>query len=509
MSETLNVIPTTQSNIIKGQPFSVTVSLTDGNFSSSTEIDVVTSSNVHLIKQFPATMNRGIFTQQLIFSADNSTDHYQITFSAKTANKPKQTVEYIPVDNPHLDPATCLLTGASSYLHDPNPVGLSGTPPTPSNPFIQVSINPTIIGGGPISKYDIQLRATAPVRIFRMDDTEILSYEADLENQYYDYLIDKPSTEAVNLKIYATQGINQFVGLETIFSKMEFNQKQTIFIATSPIKTSTDFAPPSIQETYQSSTLTRPDQPNYFHFMVPQNNNLIPGNFLIGFVTNDDGKLYQKELILGELEATDDSYFKFKVDYNAMYDGTNFISYVTLDNTGNPVGSEASYINYESGGNNAPDSDDPTRTLLAPEVYNQWGRYISKYEPININSIGTKGLEVRLPSAPHDLDHTITSGDMITIKVYISHYVDIFPQKARPLPIVVVENHTVQSAEITNGYYKVTITPDKLMGYDSADGYDVAVLTVEYSRLAQNQKSKLFTRSFGTVAPGERGDSVE
>ncbi|MBD1228087.1 hypothetical protein [Xenorhabdus griffiniae] len=166
------------------------------------------------------------------------------------------------------------------------------------------------------------------------------------------------------------------------------------------------------------------------------------------------------------------------------------------------------YISYDNGGINGPRANDEHRTLVAPEVYNQYGNYIGIYNPVNINSIGTKGLEVQVLSDSNNPNHTIAPGDMITIKAYISHYIDIHPEKARPLPIVVVENHPVQSTEITNGYYKVTIAPDKLMGYDAADGYDAATLTIEYSRLAQNQKSKLFTRSLGTVAPGE-GDSEE
>ncbi|CDG17331.1 hypothetical protein [Xenorhabdus doucetiae] len=501
MTAKIETLPATNASIIKGQPFSVVVTVSgETSFRANTEIDIVSSTGVHLIKKFPGVVVKTDFIQQMVFLADDTTSDYKISFAAKTASKPNGSVDYKPVDNPHLDPATCLLTGSSSYLYDPNPVSLSGAAPTPSNPFIQVSINPKIIGGGPISEYyDIQLRATAPVRIFRMDDSEILSYKTDLENQYYDYLIDKPSTEAVNLKIYATQGIDQFVGLETIFSKMEFNQKQTIFIATSPITTSADFAPPSIQETYQSSTLTRPDKPNYFHFMVPQNNNLSPGNFLIGFVTNDDENIYKKELIFSELEAAEDSYFKFKVDYNAMYDGLNFISYVTLDNTGNPVGSEPSYIDYKSGGNNGPDPDDPNRTLVAPEVYDQWGRYIGIHQAVNINSVGKKGIEVWLPVATHD-PNKLAVGDSITIKAYISYSVDM-RNPVRQLPIIAIYNYVLKQNDIDNGYYKHTIEADKLMDYDTAKGAYEGSISIEYSRLTQNQKSQLFTRGFDTYVP--------
>ncbi|SFN71015.1 hypothetical protein SAMN05421579_11653 [Xenorhabdus japonica] len=500
MAGKIDILPATLSNIIKGQPFSVLVTASgELNLSKDTEIDIVSSTGVHLIKKFPGIVVRANFSQQMIFLADDTTSDYKISFTAKTTSKPNGSVDYKPVDNPELIPDSCILKGSSSYLYDPKSVGLSGTPPAQNNPFIQASINPMIIGGGPISKYEIQLRTTAPVRIFRMDDTEILSYKTDSQNQYYDFLIDKPSTEAVNLKIYATQGIDQFIRLETIFSKREYNQRQTLFIATSPITPSNDFDPPSIQETYQSSTLTRPDQPGYFHFMVPQNNYLRPGNFLIGFLTNDDKNLYKKELVFGELTVAEDGYFKFRVDYSDMYDGINFISYVTLDNTGNPIGSEPNYIGYESGGNKNPNPDDPSRTLVAPEVYDQWGRYIGIHEAVNINSIGTKGIEVWLPVAPND-PNKIAVGDSITIKAYISYCVDM-KTPVRQLPIVVVDNYVVQHPDVDSGYYKHTIKADKLMGYDTAkDAYEGSI-SIDYSRLAQNQKSQIFARGFDTFVP--------
>ncbi|CDG17327.1 hypothetical protein [Xenorhabdus doucetiae] len=510
MAAKIEILPATNASIIKGQPFSVVVTVSgETSFSANTEIDIVSSTGVHLIKKFPGAVVRNNFIQQMVFLADDTTSDYKISFTAKTASKPNGSVDYKPVDNPDLKPDTCVLRVSSAYLYDRNPVDFSGNPPTTNNPFISASINPVIRGGSPISNYDIPLRTTGPLRIFTEDMVEIPPYEIDQENLYYYYLLNKPSTTAVNLKIYATKNISQFVSIDTIFSNIEYNQTQIIFANTSPIDISSNFEPPAIEETYSSSTLTKPDQADEFHFMVLSYEGAKSGDFIIGFVTDNDKDIYKKQLCVGQLEIEENGYYKFKASYDDMYNGDNFISYIALNQKGNPAGSKLNYINYDNGDMNGPSANDKHRTLLAPEVYDQWGRYISKHEPINIYSIGTKGLEVRLPSDPHDLEHTITSGDMITIKVYISHYVDIYPQKARPLPIVVVENHIVQSAEITNGYYKVTITPDKLMGYDSADGYDVAVFTIDYSRLAQNQKSKIFTRSFGTVAPGERGDSVE
>ncbi|WP_052189830.1 MULTISPECIES: hypothetical protein [Xenorhabdus] len=273
-----------------------------------------------------------------------------------------------------------------------------------------------------------------------------------------------------------------------------------------PTDVSDNLEPPEIEETFLSSTLTRPDEEEDFTFLVPYYEGAKIGDFIIGFVTDDKKDILKKELFVGRLTVLENGYYKFKVDYSELYPGDNHICYVALNQVGTPERSRLDYINYDNGGINGPNPNDGHRTLVAPKVYDQYGRYIGIYNPININSIGTTGLEVRLLSDPGNLDHTIAAGDKITLKVYISHYVDIHPEKARPLPIVM--KFVVKSTEIVNGYYKTIIPADKLMGYDSADGYDVAVLTIDYSRLAQNQKSKLYTRSFGTVAPGE-GDSVE
>ncbi|WP_038261053.1 hypothetical protein, partial [Xenorhabdus cabanillasii] len=443
------------------------------------------------------------FSQQLIFQADESGGEQKIQFTTNTTGNPKHEVTYHAVDNPDLEPNTCVLRGSAAYLYDPKPVNSTGQPPDATNPFVSASMNPMVKHGGPISNYDIPLRVTAPLRIFTEDMVEILPYEIDQEEQYYYYLIQKSSNAAVNLKIYATQGISQFAQIETIFSGIEYNQKQTIFVNTATINTSSSFEPPAIEETYSSSTLTRSDQTDNFHFMIPNFPGAKSGDFVIGFVTDDEKDIYKKQLCFGQLEREHNGYYKLPADYENLYDGDNFISYVALNQRGNALGSQPNYISYDSGGNNSPDPNDRNRTLVEPEVYDQWGRYIGIYESVNINSIGTKGLEVRLPSDPNNPNHTIAPGDKITIKAYISYCVDTH-SPARTLPIVVVENQTVKSTEITNGYYKVTIKPDKLMGYGSSsddDDDDNGTIAIGYISITHNQKSKLFIRSFGTVAP--------
>ncbi|PHM75179.1 hypothetical protein [Xenorhabdus kozodoii] len=508
MAGQLTTVPTSGKNIIKGQPFSVVVTVSGEQNYTNAEINITKSSGVKLIKAFPGTVFKNIFSQQFILQAGENNSDYNISFAANTASQPKLDVSYKAADNPDLKPETCALRGASFYLYDPNPVDFTGPPPTKTNPFVSASINPMLEKGGPISNYDIPLRTTARLRIFTEDSVEITPYHIDMDNNFYYYLIQKTSSAAVNLKIYATQGISKFVELDTIFSDEKYNQRQIIFITAVPTNVSDNLEPPGIEETFLSSTLTRPNEADDFHFMVPSYQGAKTGDFVIGFVTDDKKDVLKKELFVGRLTVEESGYYKFKVPYSDLYPGDNHISYVALNQTGIPESSKLDYINYDNGGINGPSPNDGHRTLVAPRVYDQYGYYIGIYDPINNNSIGTKGLEVRLPSDPNNPDHTIAVGDMITITAYISHYVDIYPEEARPLPIVMVKNHPVQSTEITNDYYKATITPDKLMGYDSAEGYDVAILTIDYSRLAQNQKSKLFTRSFGTVAPGE-GGSVE
>ncbi|CDG20992.1 conserved protein of unknown function [Xenorhabdus poinarii G6] len=502
MAGQITIVPSS-GNIIKGQPFSVIVSITnEKNIQNTTKINVNSPPGVTLIKEFPSSVVKGIYSQQLIFQADENGGDQTIKFTANTTGNPHTEGTYHSIDNPDLNPDTCTLRGSSAYLYDPNAVTLTGPPPnttTNPNPFVSASINPMLKKGGPISHYDIPLRTTAPLRIFTEDMVEFLPYEIDQENSYYYYLIQKTSRSAVNLKIYATQGISNFVDLDTIFNDETYNQKQVIFITSILTNESDNLQPPNIEETFLSSTLTRPDETNDFTFIVPSYKGAKIGDFIIGFVTDDKKDILKKELFVGRLTVEESGYYKFKVAYSDLYPGDNHISYVALNQTGTSERSKLNYINYDNGGNNSPDPNDKNRTLAAPEVYNQFGLFVGIYQSINIHSIGTKGIEVWLPADPSD-PNKITVGDSITIKAYISYCVDT-KLPVRPLPIVVAENHIVQQSEIDNGYYKHLITADKLLGYDTAKGDFEGSISIDYSRLAQNQKSQLFTRGFDTVAP--------
>ncbi|QTL39106.1 hypothetical protein HGO23_14780 [Xenorhabdus budapestensis] len=497
----MTTFPTDGKNIIKGQPFSVLVSISgEPNITDTVEVSANLPSGMTLLHIFPGKVTKGTFSQQLILQASESKEPQHIKFTSDSLNKAHTDVTYIPADNPDLDPDTCALRGSAVYLYDPNPVEFTGADPGGKNPFISASINPTIKKSGPVSNYDIPLRTTAPLRIFTEDMTEIYPYKIDLDNLYYYYLIQKASKAAVNLKIYATKSVSGFVELDTIFNDEEFDQKQVIFVTAVPTDIAYSLEPPEIEETLMSSTLTRPDEEDEFTVMVPHYEGAKIGNFIIGFTTDDKEAPFKQELFAEQITGEEDGYYKFKAAYSDLYSGDNHLCFVALDQTGTPVRSKFNYINYDNGGINGPNPNDEHRTLVAPKVYDQYSRYIGIYNPININSIGTKGLEVRLQSDVSNPEYTIAAGDMITIKVYISHCVDTQNPK-RPLPIVISD--TVQSTVATVGYYKTIITPDKLMGYEAADEYAVGLITIEYSRLAQGQKSKLFTRSFGTVAPGE------
>ncbi|MBD1228902.1 hypothetical protein [Xenorhabdus griffiniae] len=498
----MTTVPADGKNIIKGQPFSVVVSINgENNIQSTVEVSAVLPPGVKLLKTFPGKVDEQIFSQQLIFQADESSDTHTISFTSNSPSGAHTDVTYHPVDNPDLNPDTCVLRGTAAYLYDSKPVGLTGPAPGKDNPFVSASINPMLKqGGGAISNYDIPLRTTAPLRIFTEDMDEIYPYDIDRDNKFYYYLIQKTSSAAVNLKIYATQNVHKFVTLDTIFNDEEYNQKQTIFITTVPTDVSSSLEPPSIEETLSSSTLTRPDQADEFTVMVPSYKTAQIGDFIIGFVTDDKKDIFKTELFAGQITSEENGYYKFKAAYSDLYSGDNHLCYVALDQTGMPVRSKFNYINYDNGGINGPSSNDKHRTLVEPKVYDQDNQFIGLYDPINIDSIGQKGLEIRLPSDPNDYEHTIAAGDKITITAYISHCIDTLPEKNRPMPISVLKNYIVQKSEISNGYFKFQLTADKLIGYAVADDYDVGLITIVYSRLAPAQKSKLYTRSFGTVA---------
>ncbi|WP_338804913.1 hypothetical protein WDV76_06970 [Xenorhabdus griffiniae] len=494
--------------IIKGQPFSVTVSITgEQSLTASAKISVAPNpTGVKLIKAFTSYIIKGNLYQQLIFQADKTSSDYKISFTTNLPGISQQDVTYTAADNQKMKPDSLKLTGTSSYLYDPNPVAVNAPIP-PSAPFIPLSINPLTEDGHPISKYDIHLRTESIVRIFTEEDgAEILPYDVPThENPYYDYLIQKKSKAAVNLNIYATPGLSEFVTLETVFNLTEaahqkYDQTQVIFINTVPINIDNNFDGPRIEETNFSSTLIRPAQTDDFHFMVQKNGALEDGGFIIGFVTDDEDNIYKKQLCFGRISDEKNESYIFIADYENMYEGDNYISYVTLNKAGTLVGSELRYINYNSGGNNSPAPNDSLRPLVAPDVYDQYGNYINLYKPININSIGNKGLEVWLLSDPTKQDTTITEGNRITIKAYIS-YCDDERSPARKLPIMVAENHTIGPGEIKDGYFKVTIPADKLMDYRTSSDASVGSITIDYISLPQNQKSKLFTRAFDTSIP--------
>ncbi|AOM41005.1 hypothetical protein [Xenorhabdus hominickii] len=490
------------TQVIKGQPFSVSAKISGetGMVSGTTTVTVINSTGAKLLKIFPSKISQGICYQQLIFLADESAQDCDIKFSTNTVNKPTAEEKYKIGDNPALIRDTCVVRGASTYLYDPTPVELTGDSPT-TNPYISASINPMIKKVGALSKYEIPIRTTAPLRIFTVEggtSVEILPYDIDLEKQYYYYLVNKPSIEAVNLKIYATLGISRFVGIETIFNQLEFNQKQTLFINTIAIDSSSSFDPPIIEETYTTSDLTRPDEIDHFHFMIPHYSGAKSGDFIIGFVSDDESNLYKKQLCFGQLEREQSGYYKLVADYGNLYDGDNIISYVALDEQGEVTGSKPNIITYDSGGNNSPNPNDISRTLVAPEVYDQFGVYLGMYQAININSVGTKGLEVRLLSDLSKSETTIVAGDTITITAYISYCVDTQSQ-ARPLQFNVIESHPVKQSEISDNYYKINIPANQLMGFSPASSDNDGTLSIDYLRVAQNQKSKMFVRSFGTA----------
>ncbi|WP_416776456.1 hypothetical protein ACNFJN_15645 [Xenorhabdus budapestensis] len=495
----MTTVPVGGGTIIKGQPFSVVVSI-DGEpgITDTVEVSAKLPSGMTLLHKFPGQVTKRKFSQELIFQADDSGGPKKISFTSNSPKQAKTNVTYTSADNPDLDPDTCALRGSAAYLYDPNPVEFTGADPGGKNPFISASINPTIKKSGPVKNYDIPLRTTAPLRIYTEDMTEILPYKIDLDNLYYYYLIRKTSTAAVNLKIYATKSVSGFVEFDTIFNHEEFDQKQVMFVTAVPTDIAYSFEPPKVEEALFSSTLRRPDQADDFTFMVPHYEGSQIGDFIIGFTTDDTEAPFKQELFAEQITSEEDGYYKFKAAYSDLYSGDNHLSFVALDQTGTPAISKFHYINYDNGGINGPSPNDGHRILVAPKVYDQYGLPIGIHNPVNIHSIGTTGLEVRLPSDSHDQEHTIAEGDKITIKVYISHCVDTQNPK-RPLPIVISD--TVASTVTTVGYYKTIITPDKLMGYEAADEYAVGLITIEYSRLAQKQKSKLFIRSFGTVAP--------
>jgi hypothetical protein len=489
-------------SIIKGQPFSVFATIT--NVSSYTgagvSIDTSKSTGVKLLKAFPGKIGKNDFTQQLILLADeNSNNGYKVTYTATTPDTSELTVTYTVSGNQNLDPRTCALSSTSYYLYDPSPVDINGPDPT-TNSFIQASINPMTNIEGAISHYDIPLRVSAAVRIFTQDG-EILPYQTDEANQIYNYLIQKTSTEPVNLKIYATKEMaSQFVSFEIILNDTGYLQNKIIFINTEQLDISSTFSMPIIEEEGTSNTLTRPTNASKFHFEVPQYQTAKVNNYILGFVTDDETEPYKKPLGYVRILDTTETYYIFLAPYSDLYNGINYISYITMSSDDdNYYRSKFAYISYDSGGNTNP-PEDSNRTLVEPVVCDHKGYPIGLSQSVNIGSIGETGLQVKLPSDPiNNPAHTIGPNDIITITAYISHCEDT-ESPARKLPIKVLEHYTLKKNEIVDGYYTKSIDKNLLLGYQALNGIDVGVISIEYERTANNQKSVLFIRSFNTVA---------
>jgi hypothetical protein len=497
---TIKAFPDSNKKIIKGQPFSVDVQITsEPDLSTKITVSAPESelSGVTLLNTLPAKFSLGVYSQTLIFLADKTSSEYKIKFVSDTKDKISLPVTYQATDNPEMKPDTCGLFGSSTYLYDPTPVSFTGAKPN-NNPFIVASTNPMTIQGKPISNYEIPLRTSARLRIFTYDMAEEFKPYYSDDNPYYYYLIPKKSEEAVNLKIYVTEDVSMFVDLETIFNDEAYNQKQVIFMTTYPVNISSKFDLPIIEETFSTEILTRPDQTDYFHLEVPTYEGAKDGDFIIGFVTDDKRDLYKKELCFGYIDSNNEvkGYYLFPASYTDLYDGDNHISYVALNQDGTPSGSKPNYINYNSGGNYGPNTNE-NRVLVKPRVYNHLGFYIGIHQAITSHEIGSTGLDVRLPHDPNDSTHTIAVGDVITMNVYISHCIDTHTPN-RNLPISVTSDPIV-SDDLKNGYFSIKLTRDQLIGYEASSDTDYGTITIEYSRLDQSQKSQLFNRSFNTV----------
>lgn len=499
MTDETTVTPPNGAQVVRNQAFTLTL-----KYPTTTQDDPIIEfkdlSGLTLQKRFPLQKGRKQWQQQFIFRVDPTATAPTLTISSKNSTIPDQTIKYTAVAGPKLKPDSCTLRCSSVYLYDPNPVDFSGGTPTDCNPYIMASINPEAADGTSISNIEIQLCVTQPLRIFSLDMTEIPCYKADVNNGEYWYLLQKTSAKALSLKIYATKGVSSFVSMGTVFDNTEYNQNQIVFINTVKICTSSSFGRAQIQEAALSSTLIRPAGRDYFHFQVPSYESSRVGDFIIGFSTDDRSNPYKKQICFGEITLALDGYYTFKADYSLLYEGANYISFVALNQGGNPAGSELNYVNYESGGNNGPDPDDPSRTLLEPVAKDQYGRIIGKRQPININSVGNSGISILLPSDPNNSDHTVVAGDVISIKAYISHCIDI-NSVPRPLPLEILTNYTIKDGDIVDNYFTRVIPAASLLNYESQSSVLSGTITFEYTRLAQAQKSKLLVRGLDTVAP--------
>jgi hypothetical protein len=357
MAGVLTVVPTiSDSNFIKGQPFSVVAKITGiQGITDNVKVSISDLPGVTLLSNFQGEVLDDIFTQNLVIIVDGNNSEYKISFSANTSDKLTTDVTYQAVNSPDLDPDSCRLVLSSSYLFDLNPVD-SDYNPTNNNPFINASINPKKKDGTIISNYEIHLRTESEVRIFTPDMDEIKPYDIPshttyYENLYYDYLIPKLSEDTVNLRIYATKNLNGFVTLETEFNGFDIYTPEKILIMyTDKIKIAQGLDSPIIEEA-SSSNLTRPNESKYFHLEIPSSEFIRFGSYLIGFTSDNYDNPYKKQLFLYEIINEDYKYI-FKCNYAYLYEGNNFISYIAINKFGFPEGSLIRNITYTSGNNN-------------------------------------------------------------------------------------------------------------------------------------------------------------
>ncbi|WP_340610707.1 hypothetical protein [Xenorhabdus bharatensis] len=512
MSGKLEVLyPADGSSVIKGQPFSVMVKVSgDASLNNNSKILITSFSGVEYdpenttdvnkqLVHMPAYMQGTTFYQQIIFNAKDDSNRCTLSFSAGPEAELNKSVTYTIIDNPDLNPSTCEVSVESAFLFDPQPAGAIGPLPTENNPFIQASINPKLKDGGSISHYDIHLRVPAEIRILTGDQSnpdEITHYFK--YNGIYSYLIRKTSNEAVNLRIYATTDLVQLIKLDTIFNNEDYSS-QPIFITTQLVHLSQNLSPPSIGGILTSSHLTKPPHKENFEFEIPTSNSIKSGSFLIGFVTDNTQNFYKKQLYAEFSPDPSNGYYNICVPYKYLYEGINHISYLVVT-ANNASRSKFQYIYYDS---KNPKPGDAPRPLYKPRVFNQFNREIYEPNPISLNDIGNKGLEVWLRYVK-DNSESIAIDDTITITVHISNCIDENEVK-RTLPFKIDKNHVVKSDDVTSGYFKAHINANELQNYAPAGDNVAGSISIEYNRIpkgqTQSQNSKIFTTAFNTVLP--------
>ncbi|MCC8379035.1 MULTISPECIES: hypothetical protein [Xenorhabdus] len=494
----LTVVPN-KSNVFKDQPFSVIVTITgEININDQIRVNATQLTGVKLLSTLPGNVSGGNFTQTLIFQADGTSSNCSILFSANTPDHLKTEAQYQVIDNPKLDADSCKLSLSKSYLVDLAPVDTTATPGS-NNPFVIASINPTV-NKNPIPNYDIHILTKSHVRIYTQDKVEIKPYKTINPSNgylYYEYVIPKTSVDPVVLRIYATKHLNDFVSLETQFGNYFYDSLQVLFISTNPTRISQTLDAPKIKEA-SNGNLTRPDnQDSQFTFEVLGSIKITSGSYLIGFVTDDLSNPYNHQLCYGKIDIEENGYYKFPANYTDMHDGVNYISYITINNNNQPEGSIGREIDYNSNGNNDPDSTGGV--MVPPEIYDQYDDYINADTPINRDSIGNTGLNIKMLHDEHKSAITVGIGDVITIKAYIS-YCDDESNSKRPNPVIIT-GEPINSADIIDNYYTMTIPADKLIDYKTSPKASEGKITIEYSRLTQNKRSIPSVRSFDTSKP--------